>query len=42
LYIIYLNKLRFDQTCCSERSGTLSQFEVIKWYETARSLGTPD
>jgi len=34
MYIILLNKRRFDQiSCCSGRSGTRWQYEVPKWYE---------
>jgi len=42
MHIILLNKLRFDQISCSERSGTLSQYGMPKWYEIAKKLGTLD
>jgi len=31
MYIILLNKLRFDQIGCSGRSGTLSEYGVPKF-----------
>jgi len=42
MYIILLNKLRFDQISCSGRSGTRWQYEVSKWYEIVKRLGIPD
>jgi len=41
MYIILLNKLRFDQISCSGRSGTCWQYTVPKWYEIVKRLGTP-
>jgi len=41
MYIILLNKLRFDQISFSGRSGTRWQYEVPKWYEMVKRLGTP-
>jgi len=41
MYIILLNKLRFDQISCSGRSGTHWQYEVSKWYEIVKRLGIP-
>jgi len=41
MYIILLNKLRFDQIGCSERSGTRWQYGVPKWYEIVKRLGNP-
>jgi len=41
MYVILLNKLRFDQISCSGRSGTRWQYGVLKWYEILKRLGTP-
>jgi len=41
MYIILLNKSRFDQIRCSGRSGTRWKYGVPKWYEIVKSLGTP-
>jgi len=40
MYVIFLNKLRFDQINYSARSGTCWQYEVPKWYEIVKRLGT--
>jgi len=39
MHIFLLNKLRFDQISCSERSGTRWQYEVPKRYEIVKRLG---
>jgi len=41
MYIILLNKQRFDQISCSGRSGTRWQYEVSKRYEIVKRLGIP-
>jgi len=41
MYIILLNKLRFDLINYSGRSGTRWQYGVPKWYEIVKRLGTP-
>jgi len=33
MYIIVLNKLRFDQISCSGRSGMHWQYGLPTWYE---------
>jgi len=40
MYIILLNKLRFDQTSCSGKSNTHWRYEVPKWYEILERLRT--
>jgi len=40
MYVVLLNKLRFDQISCSWRSGTRWQYGVPKWYEIVKRLGT--
>jgi len=42
MYVILLNKLRFDQISYSGRSGTRWQYEMSKWYKIAKRLGIPD
>jgi len=42
MYIILLNKLKFDQISCSVRSGTRWQYEVSRWYEIVKRLEIPD
>ena len=39
MYIILLNKLRFDQISYSGRRGTRGQYGVPKWYEIVKILG---
>jgi len=39
MYIIPLNKLRFDQISCSGRSGTRWQYGVSELYEILKMLG---
>jgi len=41
MYIILLNKLRFDQNSCSRRSATRWPYGVLKRYELVKRLGTP-
>jgi len=41
MYIILLNKLRFDQNSCFGRSGKRWQYGVPKWYEIVERLGIP-
>jgi len=41
MYIILLNKLRFDQIGCSGRSDTRWQYGMPKWYEIVKRLGAP-
>jgi len=40
MYIILLNKLRFDQISCSGRSCARWQYTVPEWNEIAKRLGT--
>jgi len=40
MYIILLNKLRFDQISCSGKSNTHWRYEVPKWYEILERLRT--
>jgi len=39
MYIILLNKLRFNQISCSGKSGTRWQYGVPKWYEIEKRSG---
>jgi len=40
MYVILLNKLKFDQINYSGRSGMRWQYGVPKWYEIVKMLGT--
>jgi len=42
IYIVILNKLRFDQIGCSGRSNAHWQCRAPTWYEIVEWLGTPD
>jgi len=41
MYIILLNKLRFDQISFCGRRGTSWQYGVPKWHEMVKRLGNP-
>jgi len=40
MYVILVNKQRFDQICYPGRSGTRWQYGVPKWYEIVKRLET--
>jgi len=42
MYVILLNKPRFDLINYSGRNGTRWQYGVPKWYEIVKRLGTAD